>query len=177
MMFNSQFQEWAKYPEIDLYPSDLADLCKTAHEWILPHICSGVYKTGFAKEQEAYDIAVNRLFENLDRAEALLSKQRYVAGDKLTYLDVRLFMTLVRLDEAYYVYFKCSKGTIRDNYPNLLDYCKDIYQTHRIGKTVNMKHIKNHYFSAHPALNTYAVVPAGRTVDFSAPHSRAKLSA
>mmetsp|Transcript_47784 Transcript_47784/g.87865 ORF Transcript_47784/g.87865 Transcript_47784/m.87865 type:complete len:340 (-) Transcript_47784:333-1352(-) len=177
MMFNSQFQEWAKYPDIDLYPADLADACKAANEWIFFNINSGVYRCGFARAQEPYDEAVNELFAHLDKAEEILSKQRYIAGDKFTWVDLRLFMSLVRFDEVYFVYFKCNKATIRDNYPNLLEYCKDIYQTHRVGKSINMKHIKASYFTAHPTLNTYAVIPAGRTVDFAGPHKRQKFSA
>eukprot|EP00403_Amphidinium_massartii_P021130 CAMPEP_0178398946 /NCGR_PEP_ID=MMETSP0689_2-20121128/15029_1 /TAXON_ID=160604 /ORGANISM="Amphidinium massartii, Strain CS-259" /LENGTH=337 /DNA_ID=CAMNT_0020019713 /DNA_START=100 /DNA_END=1113 /DNA_ORIENTATION=- len=174
-MFNSQFQEWAKSADFDLFPADLADAAKAANEWIYHNINNGVYRCGFAKSQEAYDEAVKGLFEHLDKAEAILSKQRYIAGGKFTWMDLRLFMTLVRFDEVYVVYFKTNKGTIQDNYPTLLAYCRDIYQTPGMSKAINMRHIKMHYFTSHPTLNAYSVIPAGRTVDFSLPHGRDKL--
>jgi len=175
-MFNSQFQEWAEEPDLDLYPKDLLEECQAANEWIYHNINNGVYRCGFAKSQEAYDEAVEGLFQHLDKAEEILSKQRYIAGDRFTYMDLRLFMTLIRFDEVYVVYFKCNKGTIQDNYPNLLAYCRDIYQTPGMSKAINMRHIKMHYFTSHPALNSYAVMPAGRPVDFSLPHGREKLA-
>jgi len=173
-MINDQFQDFAKHPEVDLFPADLQEACKAANEWIYHNINNGVYRCGLSQSQEAYDEAVKGLFEHLDKAEDILSKQRYIAGDRFTWMDLRLFMTLIRFDEVYVVYFKCNKGTIQDNYPNLLAFCKDIHQTH--GVPIAMKHIKMHYFSSHPTLNAYSVIPAGRTVDFTTPHGREKLS-
>jgi len=175
-MFNSKFNKWAKMPELDLFPASLEADCEAANAWIYPNINNGVYRCGFAKSQEAYDIAAQDLAGALSKAEELLSKQRYVCGDTFTYMDLRLFMTLIRFDAVYVVYFKTNMGTIEMNFPNLLEYCKDVYQVPGMAKAINMRHIKMHYFTSHPDLNKFAVIPKGREIDYSAPHKRARLS-
>lgn len=175
-MFNSKFNKWAKNPDLDLFPADLEAEAEAANSWIYPNINNGVYRCGFAKSQEAYDQAVKDLGDALAKAEALLEKQRYVCK-RFSYMDLRLFMTLVRFDAVYVVYFKTNVGTIEMNYPNLLEYCKDIYQFPGMAKAINMRHIKMHYFTSHPDLNKFAVIPRGRDVDYAADHKRAKLSA
>jgi len=104
--------------------------------------------------------------------ESILSKQRYLCGNQITHSDIRAFVTLIRFDEVYVLYFKCNQKTIKDHYPNLLNYVKDIYQFPGVAQSVNMKHIKTHYYSSHANLNYYAIIPKGMTVDFSAPHDR-----
>lgn len=96
------------------------------NQWVYDHINNGVYKSGFAKSQEAYEEAVDALFEHLDKAEEILEKNRYLVGDTFTEADVRLFVTLIRFDEVYAVYFKCNKKRIVD-FPNLLNYTREIY--------------------------------------------------
>jgi len=171
-MLNSQFNKFARNPELDLFPAGLQAQADAANSWIYPNINNGVYRCGFAKSQEAYDMAVKDLSSALDKAESLLSKQRYVCGDTFTYMDLRLFMTLVRFDPVYVVYFKTNVGTIEMNYPNLFNYIKDVYQFPGMAKAINMKHIKMHYFTSHPDLNKFAIIPKGRDVDLNAPHNR-----
>jgi len=171
-MFNTQFNKFAHNPALDLFPAGLQAQADAANSWIYPNINNGVYRCGFAKSQEAYDIAVKDLGMALDKAERLLSKQRYVCGDSFTYMDLRLFMTLVRFDPVYVVYFKTNVGTIEMNYPNLFNYIKDVYQFPGMAKAINMKHIKTHYFTSHPDLNKFAIIPKGRDVDLNAPHNR-----
>lgn len=174
-MFNTAFNSFATNPALDLYPVALRAEIDAVNAWVYPNINDGVYRCGFAKKQAAYDTAVAALYEHLDKAEAVLAKQRYLCGSHLTEADIRLFVTLIRFDEVYVVYFKCSKKCLRE-YPNLLNYTRDIYQTPGIKESVNMTHIKNHYFSSHPTLNAYSIVPASPGVDFEAPHGRERLA-
>lgn len=170
-MFNTAFNALARNPSLDLYPASLRAQIEEVNNWVYPNINDGVYRCGFAKSQAAYDTAVDALYRHLDRAEELLSRQRFLCGDQLTEADVRLFVTLVRFDEVYVVYFKCNKKCLRE-YPNLLNYTRDVYQQPGVRASVHMRHIKEHYFSSHPVLNAYSVVPAGPDVDFDAPHHR-----
>jgi len=159
-MFNSAFNDISKHPELDFYPEKLREEIDKVNDWIYHDFNNGVYKSGFAKSQEAYEEAVTNVFKALDRAEEILSKSRYLVGNQLTEADIRFFVTLVRFDEAYAVYFKCNKKRTVD-YPNVLNYTRDLYQTPGFAETVNMYHIKTHYFTSHPVLNNYAIVPVG----------------
>jgi len=174
-MLNSGFNHLASNPGLDLYPEHLRAAVDEANAWTYDGINNGVYRCGFATQQGAYDEAEAELFAALDRAEGVLSKQRYIAGDTLTEADVRLFMTLVRFDEVYVVYFKTNRRCIRE-YPNLSNYTRDVYQQPGVKETINMKHIKEHYFTSHPQLNHYAIVPRGPGTDFDAPHDRGRFS-
>lgn len=117
------------------------------------------------------------LYAALDSVEALLSTQRFLVGGQLTEADIRLYMTLVRFDEVYVVYFKTNKNRIAD-YPNLLNFCRELYQMPAIGACTDMQHIKTHYFSSHCTLNPYAILPVGSNVeaDLSMPHDRARFA-
>jgi putative glutathione S-transferase len=159
-IFNSAFNEFSKHPELDFYPENLRGEIDKVNDWIYHDFNNGVYKAGFAKSQEAYEEAVTKVFNALDRAEEILSKSRYLVGNQLTEADIRFFVSLVRFDEAYAVYFKCNKKRIVD-YPNVLNYTRDLYQTPGVGETVKMDHIKLSYYTSHPALNNYAIVPVG----------------
>jgi len=111
----------------------------------------------------------------LDRVEEILAKNRYLCGDRLTLSDIRLFMTLVRFDEVYTFYFKCSGRRILD-YPHMRNYCRELFQT-SMGETIRMDHIKMHYYTSHPSLNRYAIIPMGQRVtqDMLKPHNRTAL--
>lgn len=171
-MFNDEFNDGiAKHPELNLYPAHLQATINEVNGWVFTDINNGVYRCGFATKQEPYEAAFYALFAALDKCEAILSKQRYIAGDELTEADVRLFMTLIRFDAVYLVHFKCNKKFIRE-YPNLFNYTKDLYQIPSIGKTVNMWHIKHHYYGSHPSINPYGIVAVGQEIDYSAPHDR-----
>ncbi|KAG6398160.1 hypothetical protein SASPL_139615 [Salvia splendens] len=135
----------------------------------------GVYRCGFAKKQEPYDEAVTKLYEALDKCEESLTLQRYMCGDSLTEADVRLFVTLISFDEVYAVHFKCNKKLLR-GYPNIFNYTKDIFQIPGVSSTVNMEHIKRHYYGSHPGINPYGIIPQGPNIDYSAPHDRDRFS-
>lgn len=172
-MFNSSFNSIAKNPTLDLYPEGLRSSIDDVNEWVYPTINNGVYRCGFATQQGAYEAAFKELFSSLDRCEEILSKQRYVAGNALTEADIRLFMTLIRFDEVYVVYFKTNAKFIRE-YPNLKGYVQDLYQTPGMRESINMQHIKTHYFTSHPKLNYYAIVPVGGEAWWEHPHDRAQ---
>jgi putative glutathione S-transferase len=176
-MLNSEFNEFAKYPDLDLYPSDerMRSAINEVNEWIYQDINNGVYRCGFATKQAAYDKAIAELTESFDRLEDTLSKMKFLTGDQITEADIRLFVTLVRFDEVYVVYFKTNTRTVAGS-PALLNYCRDIYQMPGVKETVNMDQIKTHYYTSHPILNPYSIIPRGP--DFEAmlqePHNRSK---
>jgi len=159
-MFNSEFNELAKNPDLDLYPEALQEAIDEVNDWVYPGINNGVYQCGFATSQNAYDVAIKNLTESFDRVAEILQKQRYIAGDQLTEADVRLFVTLLRYDEVYYVYFKCNTRSVMDT-PAILNYCRDIYQAPGVADTVDMEQIKAHYYCSHTELNTYSIIPKG----------------
>lgn len=175
-MLNAEFNGIARNPGLDLYPAHLRASIDEANELVYDAINNGVYKCGFAKKQGPYDEAVARLYEALDRCEEILGKRRYICGDQLTEADIRLFVTLIRFDEVYAVHFKCNKKLLRE-YPNLFNYTKDIYQIPGISSTVNMEHIRKHYYGSHPSINPYGIIPAGPNIDYNAPHDRERFSA
>jgi len=159
-MLNTAFNKLSSRPDIDLYPEALRRKIDQINDQLYHNVNNGVYKTGFAKTQEAYNEAVTNLFNTLDIFEDILSKSRYVNGDELTETDIRLFVTLIRFDEAYHGNFKCNKKMIAD-YPNLLSHTRELYQNPIIRETVNMRHIKLVYYTSLPVLNHFAIVPAG----------------
>ena len=117
-------------------------------------------------------LQVRTLFAALDRVEEILGRSRYLCGDRLTEADVRLFTTLVRFDPVYVTHFKCNIRRLID-YPNLWGYTRDIYQLPGVAGTVNMEHIKRHYFESHRQINPLGIVPEGPELDLDAPHDRA----
>jgi putative glutathione S-transferase len=170
-MFNDEFNNYAKHPHVNLYPPHLKSNMEQVNSWTYNSINNGVYRCGFATKQKPYEEAFAELFAALDQCEDILSKQRYIAGSELTESDIRLFETFVRFDQVYYVHFKCNKRLIHQ-YPNLFNYTKDVYQTDSIADTVNMFHIKQHYYRSHPSINPHGVVPVGPNIDFSTKHDR-----
>uniref|UniRef100_A0A6U4P718 GST C-terminal domain-containing protein n=1 Tax=Hemiselmis andersenii TaxID=464988 RepID=A0A6U4P718_HEMAN len=171
LMLNKCFNKFAKNPTLDLFPERLTKEMDELNDFIYPNINNGVYKCGFAKTQEAYEEAYNQLFESLEKAEAILSKQRYLCGDTFTGMDLKLYMTLVRFDPVYVVYFKCYGKRIEE-YPNLWNFVKELYQMPSVQAITNMKHIKTHYFTSHPTLNACAVIPARKDADMTTRHDR-----
>lgn len=173
-ILNAEFQAFAGHPEVDLYPEPLRERIDALNEWIYPQINNGVYQCGFARTQRAYSEAFRALFDALDRAEAILARSRYLAGEQLTEADVRLFTTLVRFDAVYVTHFKCNLRRIID-YPNLWAYTRDIHSLPGVAETVNMKHIKRHYYESHRQINPLGIVPEGPALDFEASSDRARL--
>jgi glutathionyl-hydroquinone reductase len=169
-MFNSAFDGVGAKPG-DYYPHDLRPEIDGLNERIYHTLNNGVYRSGFATTQEAYNEAVDALFDTLDMLEERLGQGRYLFGDQLTEADIRLLPTLLRFDLVYVGHFKCNKKRILD-YPNLWGYTRDLYQRPEISGTVNFQHIKNHYYMSHPHVNPTGIVPAGPVVDFDSPHDR-----
>ncbi|GAA5959666.1 hypothetical protein JCM3765_007233 [Sporobolomyces pararoseus] len=153
--------------ELDLYPEDKAVRAEidSQNDWVYNTVNNGVYKSGFATTQKAYENNVIPLFESLDRLEKMLEGgKEFVAGDKLTEADVRLYTTVIRFDPVYVSHFKCNLGTIRHDYPNLNRWMKNLYHNHPAFKeTTNFEHIKMHYFTSHPQINPTRIVPVGPT--------------
>ncbi|MCH8537818.1 MAG: glutathione S-transferase family protein [Alkalimonas sp.] len=169
-IFNSVFNSLTEN-SYDFYPEQLQPNIDAVNEWVYNDINNGVYKCGFATKQDAYEEAYQNLFSALDKADALLTKQTFLTGDYLTEADWRLFTTLIRFDAVYVGHFKCNQQRIAD-YPALSHYLRALYQLPGIADTVNMDHIKRHYYISHPMINPTQIVPAGPKLDFTAPHNR-----
>ncbi len=169
-MLNSEFNEFGD-PSLNFYPQELRDEIDRINAVVYANINNGVYKCGFATKQDAYEEAFNNLFGTLDQIENLLSEHRYLVGDKMTEADWRLFTTLLRFDSVYYTHFKCNLCR-NEEYPNLSNYLRELYQFPGVQETVNFKHIKEHYFKSHKTINPTGIVPIGPELDLSTPHNR-----
>jgi len=158
--FNDQLP--ADKAKIDLYPEDLRAEIDETNTWVYDTVNNGVYKSGFATTQSAYEAAVKPLFESLDRLEKILDGKEYLVGNRLTEADVRLFTTIVRFDPVYHGHFKCNIGSIRHNYPNINLWLKRLYWNNSAFKdTTNFEHIKTHYYWSHKQINPTGIVPVG----------------
>lgn len=173
-MFNSEFQAFAEKPAVDLYPEELRAEIDEVNDWVYTQINNGVYRSGFARSQSAYDRAARDLFAGLDRAEAILSKRRYLAGNRLTEADVRLWTTLIRFDLVYVTHFKCNLRRLVD-YPQLWDFTKELFSYREFRETTDFEHIKRHYYESHDSINPHRIVPIGPEIDFDQPHDRGRL--
>lgn len=173
-MFNSAFDDVGALPG-DYYPVSSREEIDEINNRVYETVNNGVYLCGFATRQQAYEEAVIPLFETLDWLEQRLQNQRYLTGDAITEADWRLFTTLVRFDSVYYSHFKCNIRRITD-YPNLWAYVRDLYQQPGIAATVNMMHIKHHYYGSHLSVNPTGIVPLGPKIDFGVPHDRARFT-
>lgn len=169
-MFNSAFNDITGN-DLDFYPSHLREKIDAVNELVYHKINNGVYKTGFATTQEAYDKNVAELFIALDKVEDILSKNRYLTGDEITEADWRLWVTLVRFDSVYHTHFKCNLKLI-EQYENIYNYMLELYQIDKIADTVNEAHIKRHYYASHLTFNPYGIVPTTHRQDWSVPHNR-----
>ena len=170
-MFNSAFDQVGATPG-DYYPPALREEIDALNADIYERINNGVYRAGFATTQSAYEEAVVPLFEALDELEARLDTQRYLLGQEITEADWRLFTTLIRFDAVYVGHFKCNIRRIED-YANLSEYVRDLFQQPGIAETVDIKAIKLHYYGSHDTINPYYIVPLGPALDFHKPHQRA----
>lgn len=174
-MFNSAFDDFAD-ASLDFYPAELRSEIDALNAKIYPAVNNGVYRAGFATTQEAYEEAFDELFSTLDMLEDRLSRQRYLAGDRITEADWRLFTTLARFDPVYVGHFKCNRQRIAD-YPNLSNYLRDLYQVPGVAGTVSLEHIKRHYYQSHTNINPTGIVPKGPALDYAAPHDRDRFAA
>ena len=172
-MLTRAFDEVGAKPG-DYYPAALRAEIDAVNTRVYDGFNNGVYKAGFATSQAAYDEAVAGVFETLDWLEDRLGRQRYLVGGQLTEADIRLFTTLVRFDEVYHGHFKCNRARIVD-YPNVWGFTREIFQLPGVAATVNMEHIKRHYYESHQTINPTGVVPVGPAPDFTSPHGRDAL--
>ncbi len=173
-MLNSEFNQWAKNPDLDLYPEPLRAEIDELNDRIYNSINNGVYRAGFATTQEAYEEAFIELFEALDLMDDRLGESRFLTGSQITEADWRFFVTLIRFDAVYVGHFKCNQRRIAD-YDNLAGYLRDLYQQPGIRGTVNMDHIKRHYYITHPRINPTQIVPMGPVLDFESDPARSHL--
>ncbi|MEF8780726.1 MAG: glutathione S-transferase family protein [Haloferacaceae archaeon] len=159
---------------VDLAPVDRREEIDRIITEIYEPINNGVYRAGFATEQEPYDEAIDDLFDALDRWDDHLADRRYLAGDRLTEADLCMFTTLVRFDHVYHTHFMCNVQHVHE-YENLWPYLRDVYQTPGVQQTVRMDHIKEHYYTTHPDVTPSGIVARGPEIDFEAPHDRDEL--
>ena len=174
-MFNSAF-DGITGDRQDFYPEPLRGEIDAVNAAVYDNVNNGVYKAGFATTQAAYDEAVTALFDELDRLDDRLGRQRYLAGDRVTEADWRLFTTLVRFDPVYVGHFKCNIRRLAD-YPNLWPYARELYQWPGVAGTARLDHIKTHYYASHETVNPTGIIPMGPEIDFAAPHGRERLKA
>jgi len=172
-MMNSAFDDIGALPG-DYYPKGKRDEIDVINERIYHTLNNGVYKSGFATTQSAYEEAVIPLFETLDWLEEVLKTSRYLTGSTVTEADWRLFTTIVRFDPVYVGHFKCNIRRIAD-YPNISGYLRELYQMPGIAETINMEHIKNHYYASHESINPSRVISVGPHIDYDAAHGREVL--
>lgn len=169
-MLNSAFDEFTDV-QTDYYPENLRAKIDKINQPIYDNINNGVYRCGFATNQQAYESAFDRLFNELEKIEQCLSKQRYLAGSELTEADWRLFTTLIRFDAVYVGHFKCNLKRI-DDYPNMSNYLRELYQVQGVAETVDIDYIKRHYYFSHTSVNPNQLIPKGPELDFERSHNR-----
>ena len=172
-MLNGAFGRFTNV-RTDYYPPALREEIDRVNALVYENVNNGVYRAGFATSQEAYEEAFRAVFRVLDELERRLARQRYLVGRDITEADWRLFTTLVRFDAVYYSHFKCNLRRIID-YPNLSNYLRDLYQQAGVAATVNMDHIKRHYYGSQRHVNPTGIVPLGPQLDFLAPHDRGRF--
>ncbi|MBV9999847.1 MAG: glutathione S-transferase family protein [Verrucomicrobia bacterium] len=172
-MFNDAFAAVGR-SEVDLFPKDIEAEHAELAAFIYDNVNNGVYKAGFATGQKPYEKACRALFAALDRLEARLATRRYLFGARIVEADWRLFCTLIRFDSVYHGHFKCNVRRILDC-PNLQGYLLDLYQQPGIAETVNLDHIKRHYYITHDDINPTRIVPIGPALDLTRPHGRERM--
>jgi putative glutathione S-transferase len=170
-MLNRAFDGLGAKPG-DYCPPDLLAEIDRVNAFVYEHVNNGVYRTGFAKTQAAYDEAVAKVFRGLDWMEERLDRQRYLAGDRVTEADWRAFPTLIRFDLVYFSHFKCNLRRVQD-YPRLSAYTRELYQWPGIAETCNLATMKSGYYQSMPYLNPSGIVPAGPDMSWlDRPHGR-----
>jgi putative glutathione S-transferase len=172
-MLNTAFDQWSD-ARLNFYPEHLRSAIDATNDLVYPLINNGVYRAGFATTQAAYQEAFSALFDALDEVEDRLSGQRYLVGEVVTEADWRLFTTLVRFDPVYFGHFKCNLRRIED-FPNLSNYLRDLYQVDGVASTVDFHHIKHHYYGSHTTINPTRIVPVGPEIDYTRPHDRGRF--
>ncbi len=173
-MLDSEFRGIAG-DDTEFYSPALRAEIDRINDVIYANVNNGVYRCGFAKTQEAYEAAFDALFATLDDLEALLARQRYLVGNRVTEADWRLLPTLLRFDVAYFSLFKCNKKRVAD-YPNLSNYMRELYRVPGVPETVRPRYYVIGYYSI-KKVNPTGIIPKGTPIDLSAPHDRGRLAA
>jgi putative glutathione S-transferase len=173
-MLNSAFNEFTD-DDTDYYPNEKHEEIDEMNELVYENINNGVYRAGFATSQSAYESAFHRLFDALDVVEERLGRHRYLVGPDITEADWRLFTTLIRFDAVYFSHFKANLRRIED-YANLSNYVRDLYQVDCVSETVDIDYIKTHYYYSHTSINPKQIVPVGPELDFSRAHDRGRFT-
>jgi putative glutathione S-transferase len=161
---------------LDFWPEELRDDIEAINTRIYNTLNNGVYRSGFATSQTAYDEAIAQLFDTMDWLEDRLSTRRYLMGERITEADWRLATTLFRFDPVYHTHFKCNRNFLRE-FPNLWAYTRELYQWPGVAETVNFQHIVRHYHFSHETINPHRIIPVNPLLDWSEPHGRERLSA
>lgn len=174
-MLNSAFDGVGAAPG-DYWPAPLREEIERVNARVYRTVNNGVYRAGFATSQEAYEEAVGELFASLDWLEQRVSSRRWLVGGRQTEADWRLFTTLARFDPVYVGHFKCNLRRLVD-YPALWAYTRELYQWPGIAATVDLGHIKRHYYGSHTRINPSGIVPVGPEIDYAQPHGRERLAA
>lgn len=172
-MFNTAFDEITGNSD-DFYPEEQREAIDTINQQIYDRLNNGVYRCGFATSQKAYDRAVDSLFKMLDQLEERLTTQRYLVGQQITEADWRLLPTLLRFDPVYATHFKCNIRRLND-YPNLSNYMRDLFQQPGVADTFNLDHVKRHYYTSHESINPTQIIAKGFEVDYNLPHNREQI--
>lgn len=172
-MLNNSFRELGN--NVELYPESLQEEIDSTIQSVYEHLNLGVYKAGFAENQQDYQKAVRKIFEYLEKVDQRLENQRFLFGDRITLADVFVFPTLFRFDAVYHTHFKCNVQKITE-FENLWEYTRDIYQTKNISRTCNLNHVKKHYYRSHLDINPKGFVPIGPKLDFDKKHERGRKS-
>lgn len=128
--FLPEERQEANKGEAALIPPGLKVEIDETNQWVYDTVNNGVYKTGFASTQDAYEESLFSLFASLDRLEEHLADpahQPFLFGKHITDADIRLFTTLIRFDAAYFTSFKCNLRMIRHEYPRLHLWLRTLY--------------------------------------------------
>jgi putative glutathione S-transferase len=162
----TQFDAMAGDPDLDLYPEHLRAEIDELNTWVYETVNNGVYRSGFATTQEAYEEAVVPLFESLQRLDDRLADGRpFLFGEDHTLADWRLFTTLVRFDAVYVGHFKCNLRRIVD-FDHLQPYLERLLAVDGVADTVDLGQIKRHYYVTHRSINPTGIVPLGPELAF-----------
>ena len=164
-MMNTAFDEIGATPG-DYYPADLRDEINDINDYVYDHVNNGVYKAGFATEQQVYEKEAQHVDDALAKLNDRLEHQDYLVGDQLTEADIRLFTTLIRFEHVYFGHFKCNLHHLTE-YPHLWEYTKRIYNYENLADTVDFEHIQTHYYKSHTMINPNQIIPAGPDLDLS----------
>lgn len=170
-MLNTNFDQWSSKPQLTFYPDEFKSEIDQLNSWIYDGINNGVYKCGFATAQSAYAHNCKTLFESLERVEKIFAKSSWLVGNSITEADIRLFTTIIRFDPVYHTHFKCNLRTISNDFPMILRWARQLLQSNpEIKKTINMDHIKGHYYTSHININPTQIVPLWNGPDLDVPY-------